>query len=173
MNTLEGTIIPSFIIQMIQKDLIQKLAQERIAERFPEVFIVSISVSPKNKITVELDKEGSYVSIEECVAVSRNIEHNLDREEQDFELQVSSAGLDKPFRVLKQYIKNIGNEVDVVLKDGTKFTGTLKAADNKEIKLETTRVEKPEGSKKKETIVEELALPMNKIKETKIVISFK
>jgi ribosome maturation factor RimP len=158
---------------MIQKDLVQKLAQERIDERFPEVFIVSISISPKNAITVELDKEGSYVSIEECVAVSRNIEHNLDREEQDFELQVSSAGLDKPLRVLKQYIKNYGKEVDVVMKEGAKYTGILKAADAKSLTIETTRVEKLEGSKKKETIVEDLTLAMSKIKDTKIVISFK
>lgn len=158
---------------MIQKDLIQKLAQERIDERFPEVFIVSIAISSKNAITVELDKEGSYVSIDECVAVSRNIEHNLDREIQDFELQVSSAGLDKPFRVFKQYIKNFGKEVEVVLKDGSKISGILKNSDGKHVVIETTKIEKPEGSKKKETIVEELTLPMNKIKETKIVISFK
>lgn len=158
---------------MIQKDLVRKLAQERIDERFPEVFIVEISISAKNSINVDLDKEGSYVSIEECMAVSRNIEHNLDREEQDFELQVSSAGLDKPFRVLKQYIKNIDKEVDVVMKDGAKLSGILKAADDKNITLETTRIDKLEGSKKKETIVEQHVLALAKIKETKIVISFK
>ncbi|MFN5416779.1 MAG: ribosome assembly cofactor RimP [Flavobacteriia bacterium] len=158
---------------MIQKDLVRKLAQERIDERFPEVFIVDISISAKNSINVDLDKEGSYVSIEECMAVSRNIEHNLDREVEDFELQVSSAGLDKPFRVLKQYIKNIDKEVDVVMKDGVKLSGILKAADDKNITLETTRVEKLEGMKKKETIVEQLVLALAKIKETKIVISFK
>ena len=158
---------------MIQKDLVRKLAQERIDERFPEVFIVDISISAKNSINVDLDKEGSYVSIEECMAVSRNIEHNLDREVEDFELQVSSAGLDKPFRVLKQYIKNLNKEVDVVMKDGAKLSGILKAADDKNITLETTRVEKLEGMKKKETIVEQHVLALAKIKETKIVISFK
>lgn len=158
---------------MIQKEIIRKLAQERIDERFPEVFIVDISISTRNSITVELDKENSYVSIEECVAVSRNIEHNLDREVQDFELHVSSAGLDKPFRVLKQYLKNIEKEVDAVLKDGTKISGILKQVDEQKISIETTRTEKPEGKKKKETIVEQIELPMSKIKETKIVISFK
>lgn len=158
---------------MIQKEIIRKLAQERIDERFPEVFIVDISISSKNSINVDLDKEGSYVSIEECMAVSRNIEHNLDREEQDFELQVSSAGLDKPLRVLKQYIKNIDKEVDVVMKDGVKLSGILKEADDKNITLETTRTEKLEGMKKKETIVEQHVLALAQIKETKIVISFK
>ncbi len=158
---------------MIQKDVVRKLAQERIDERFPEVFIVDISISAKNSIHVELDKKSSYVSIDECVAVSRNIEHNLDREQQDFELHVSSAGLDKPLRVLAQYEKNIGREVDIVLKEGEKLSGTLLAASEKELTLETTRMEKPEGKKKKEKITEQHVLPMNKIKETKIVISFK
>lgn len=158
---------------MIQKELVRKLAQERIDERFPEVFIVDISISSRNSINVELDKKGSYVSIDECVAVSRNIEHNLDREAQDFELQVSSAGLDKPFRVMKQYYKNRDKEVDVVMKDGSKHSGILKDASEQQISLEITRVEKPEGAKKKETIVELIELPMSDIKETKIVISFK
>lgn len=158
---------------MIQKEVVRKLAQERIDERFPEVFIVDISISAKNAIHVELDKSVGYVAIDECVAVSRNIEHNLDREAQDFELHVSSAGLDKPLRVLPQFIKNIDREVDVVLKEGGKLSGILKAATNKEITLETSRMEKLEGKKKKELIVEQHVLPMTKIKETKIVISFK
>jgi ribosome maturation factor RimP len=158
---------------MIQKDLIRKLAQERIDERFPEVFIVDIKISAKNAIQVDLDKSNGYVSIEECVAVSRNIEHNLDREEQDFELNVSSAGLDQPFRVMKQFEKNIGNEVSILQKNGKLLEGILKQADEKELVLTTTRQEKIEGKKKKETIVEDVTLPMTTIKETKIVISFK
>lgn len=169
----EGTKNPLFYYPMIQKETVRQLAQERIDERFPEVFIVEISISAKNSINVELDKRNSYVSIEECVAVSRNIEHNLDREQQDFELHVSSAGLDKPLRVLAQFEKNIGKEVDVVLKDGDKLSGTLLAANEKSLTLETSRMEKPEGKKKKEKITEQLELPMSKIKETKIVISFK
>jgi ribosome maturation factor RimP len=158
---------------MIQKEIVRKLAQERIDERFPDVFIVAISISSKNIIKVELDKLNSYVSIEECVAVSRNIEHNLDREEQDFELSVSSAGLDQPLRVLKQYEKNIGKDVESILKDGNKIEGILKSFNEKELTLSTSRLDKKEGSKKKEIIVEDITLPMTKIKETKIVISFK
>jgi ribosome maturation factor RimP len=86
-NTAEGTKNPLFYYSMIQKEVVRKLAQERIDERFPEVFIVDISISRKKCIQVALDKSNGYVSIEECVAVSRNIEHNLDREEQDFELE--------------------------------------------------------------------------------------
>jgi ribosome maturation factor RimP len=172
-NTAEGTKNPLFYYSMIQKEVVRKLAQERIDERFPEVFIVDISISAKNAIQVALDKSNGYVSIEECVAVSRNIEHNLDREEQDFELSVTSAGLDQPFKVKQQYEKNLGKEVELLMKDGAKLQGILKSATDKELSLETTRQEKLEGKKKKETIVEEVSLAMSKIKETKIVISFK
>ena len=137
------------------------------------LFIVDISISATNVIHLELDKAEGYVSINECMSVSRNIEHNLDRESEDFELHVSSAGLDKPFRVLAQYTKNIGREVKVVTTDGKKMEGTLSTANEKEITLETSRKEKIEGKKKKELIVEQHVFPMNQIKETKIVISFK
>lgn len=124
-------------------------------------------------IHVELDKHEGNVAINDCMSVSRNVEHNLDREDADFELHVSSAGLDKPFRVLAQYTKNIGKEVKVVLHNGSKLEGILKAATETEITLETSRMEKPEGKKKKELIVEEHVFPLDQIKDTKIVISFK
>ena len=158
---------------MIQKETIRKLAQERIDELDAGLFIVEITISSKPSIYVELDKEEGYVAIDECVSVSRNIEHNLDRESQDFELHVSSAGLDKPLRVPKQFIKNIGREVSVIKKDGSSLTGILMASKAKQLTLEITKVEKLEGKKKKETVVEQIVLPMSQIKETKIVISFK
>ena len=107
------------------------------------------------------------------MSVSRNIEHNLDREEADFELSVTSAGLDKGLRVFPQYKKNIGREVDVKLVDGGEINGTMIDATPEQIVIQTTRKEKLEGKKKKEVIVEDHVLPMNKVKETKIVISFK
>ena len=109
----------------------------------------------------------------DCISVSRNIEHNLDREEEDFELSVTSAGLDKGLRVFPQYKKNIGREVDVKLVDGGEINGKMIDATPEQIVVQTTRKEKIEGKKKKEVIVEDHVLPMNKVKETKIVISFK
>ena len=106
------------------------------------------------------------------MAVSRNVEHNLDREEADFELHVSSAGIDRPLRVLAQYVKNVGRTVEVIKNDGAQIEGILKAASETEIEIETSRIEKIEGKKKKETIVEQIVLPLNSIKETKIVIIF-
>lgn len=158
---------------MISKKKIEELALERIDELDKGLFIVEIKVSSSNVIQVEIDAEEGNVAIEECVSVSRNIEHNLDREEQDFELQVSSAGLDKPFRVVKQYIKNVGEDVKVKLTEGGKLEGKLVDADETHFTIETTRKERIEGKKKKETIIEQHKLAYGDVKETKIVISFK
>lgn len=158
---------------MISKKTVLKLIDERIAELANGLFVVDLTISAANVIHVEIDKHEGNVSVSDCMSVSRNVEHNLDREEEDFELHVSSAGLDKPFRVPAQFAKNIGKEVKVVMLNGTKMTGELKSADEKELVLETSRNEKPEGKKKKELIIEQHVLPMDQIKETKIVISFK
>ncbi|MFN5032354.1 MAG: ribosome assembly cofactor RimP [Flavobacteriia bacterium] len=158
---------------MISKKKVLELADERMNELNSGLFVVDISISASNVIHLELDKSDGNVSINDCMSVSRNIEHNLDRESEDFELHVSSAGLDKPFRVLAQYIKNIGREVKLVTNDGKKHEGLLTAATAEEVTLEKSRMEKIEGKKKKELIVEQLVFPMTQIKETKIVISFK
>ena len=158
---------------MISKKKVQALAEERIEELDKGLYIVEITISSGNVIRIELDAEKGNVAIEDCVSVSRNVEHNLDREEQDFELQVSSAGLDKPLRVVKQYIKNIGEEVKVKLKEKGKIEGVLKSADNNGITIETATKERLEGKKKKVTVVKEHHLSFEEIKETKIVISFK
>lgn len=146
---------------------------ERIAEHDPNLFVVELKISSSNVISVELDKMNGNVSVEDCIKVSRNIEHNLDREKEDFELIVSSAGLDKGFRVLAQYQKNVGREVKVKLNEGGSVQGVLKQADSDKIVVETTRKEKIEGKKKKETIVEDIQIPMGNVKDAKVVISFK
>ena len=158
---------------MINKKTVKELAQERIEALDKGLYIVEIIVSSGNVIQIELDAEQGNVAIEDCVSVSRNVEHNLDRDEQDFELQVSSAGLDKPLRVLQQYVKNIGEEVKVKLKESGKIQGILTAADENEIVVETTSKERVDGKKKKVTVVKEHKLTFDEIKETKIVISFK
>src|SRR5690606_8963013 len=122
------------------------------------LFIVDLRISDTNVISLEIDSETGGVSIDDCVRVSRNIEHNLDREEQDFELSVSSAGLDKPLRVLKQYPKNIGRELKVKTVSGDKVEGVLTEADAEGIVLQTSRKERIEGKKKKELIVEDIPL---------------
>lgn len=158
---------------MINKKKIEELALERIAELDKDLFIVEISISASNSIRVEIDSAFGNVAIEDCISVSRNIEHNLDREDQDFELQVSSPGLDKPFRVVQQFKKNVGREVKLTPVNGVKLEGVLKSADDNGVVIETTRKERLEGKKKKVTVVEEHPFNYDEIKETKIVITFK
>lgn len=158
---------------MINKKKIEELALERITELDKDLFIVEISISASNSIRVEIDSAFGNVAIEDCISVSRNIEHNLDREEQDFELQVSSPGLDRPFRVVQQYKKNVGREVKLTPVNGVKLEGVLKSADDNGVVIETIRKERLEGKKKKVTVVEEHPFNYDEIKETKIVITFK
>lgn len=158
---------------MINKKQIEALIAERIAELDNGLFVVELNISATNVITVELDKHEGSVSVSDCMSVSRNVEHNLNREEQDFEITVSSAGLDKPFRVLAQYQKNLGRDVKVKLEDGTKLEGKLIEVDATKIVVENSHKAQVEGKKKKEVVVEQHTLPLNSIKETKIIISFK
>ena len=120
---------------MISKKEIVKLAEERIKELDNGNYLVDVTVSLKNAISVKMDNLNGGVSVKDCVSVSRNIEHNLDREKEDFELQVSSPGLDKPSMVMQQYLKNIGKQVSVVTLGNVTLTGELVEASQKEISL--------------------------------------
>lgn len=158
---------------MISKQKVKELAEERIKDRDERLFIVELTISSSNVIRLELDKTEGNVSIEDCMSVSRNIEHNLDREDDDFELHVSSAGLDKPLRVHAQYVKNIGRDLDVKLKSKEKVTGTLISVDEAGIVLKREEKQAVEGKKKKELVVIENKIAFSDINEAKIVISFK
>lgn len=158
---------------MISKKKVKQLIEERIEELDNGLFIVDLRISSNNQINVELDKYEGNVSVDDCIRVSRNVEHNLDREEADFELNVSSAGLDKGLRVFAQYKKNIGRDVKVKRKEGSKIEGTMIDATEEQIVVQNSRKERIEGKKKKQTIVEDHIIPMSNILETKIVISFK
>lgn len=155
---------------MITNAQIQELIADRLVEK--NCFVVYLDVKPGNNIQLELDSPNG-LSISDCIDFSRQIEHNLDREAEDFELHVSSPGLDKPLRVFQQYQKNIGRDIKVVLLDDKKVEGNLEEVNESEIKLTYTLTEKIEGKKKKlKKIVEEI-IPFTNIKETTIIISFK
>ncbi|MEQ8625505.1 MAG: ribosome assembly cofactor RimP [Vicingaceae bacterium] len=155
---------------MISKQQIETLVKEKIADT--EYFIVDVAVSPSNQIRVEIDGDRG-VKIQDCVAISRHIEDTFDREEEDFELTVSSAGMDQPFKILRQYQRYIGREVELKTTGGEKMKGLLKGANETEVTLEIANKEKVEGKKKKQIIIKEHQIPMEEVKETKVVISFK
>ena len=156
---------------MISKNRIIELAQERINELDNGNYLVDVSVSAKNVILVKMDNLNQGVSIKDCVSVSRNIEHNLDRETQDFELKVSSPGLDQPFMVYEQYLKNVGKTIEVISNDSS-LKGELLTVSPDEIELKQTEKIKNKTTKKKETLETIHKILMNEIKETRIVISF-
>ncbi len=155
---------------MITEKKIRQLIAEKIEGT--EYYILSLEIKPGNGIVVELESSGP-VSISDCVDISRQIEHNLDREAEDFSLQVSSPGLDKPLRHFKQYIKNLGRDLKIMRTNGTEIEGTVTAADESGITLHTVRKERVEGKKKKELIEENHQLSYPEIKQAKIIINFK
>jgi ribosome maturation factor RimP len=157
---------------MVSKNKVIALAQQRIKELDNGNYLVKVSISAKNVISVKMDNLNGGVSIKDCVSVSRNIEHNLDRESEDFELQVSSPGLDQPFVVKEQYQKNIGQKVNVITSDDKLISGELIASENDEITLKEVNIVKNPTTKKKEIIENIHLLKMKHIKETKLIISF-
>ena len=154
---------------MTDKDKIVQLVHEKLDEG---MFLVDVHVNAANVIRVFIDSFDG-VSIEQCVAVSRHIEHHLDREKEDFELQVSSPGLSEPFRVKEQYLKNVGRQLEIDFTDGKKITGLLHAALPEYILIESSSREMVEGHKKKQLVVKEYQIEYSDIKSAKVVVSFK
>lgn len=149
---------------MIEKDAIQREVESVLEGT--DNFVVEIKVKAGNKITVSLDSD-TDISIDDCIEITRHIESVFDREVEDYELMVSSAGIDQPYKMLRQYIKNIGREVEVTFSDGTVFSGKLVAADKDKFSVyRKTKVKKIETEETKEILYTE-------IKHTKEVISFK
>ena len=129
---------------------------------------MDIKVNAANVITVFFDRmEG--VQVEHCLAISKYVEEHFDREVEDYELTVCSAGLDNSFRVDEQYQKYIGKEVGVLLKNGRRKKGVILSFDDA-LLLE---VEKKKKGSRKEFILEEVSIPKDEIKETKLKINFK
>jgi ribosome maturation factor RimP len=124
---------------MISKDKIKQLLDEHLTGT--PLFLVELKISGRNQIHVYLDGDKG-VPISSCVEVSRLIESNLDREVEDFELEVSSVGLDRPLILPRQFRKNVGREIIYVNEEGKKVKATLMAADESGITVEKEKVKK-------------------------------
>jgi ribosome maturation factor RimP len=146
---------------MITTEQIEKLVNEKLLNK--DVFLVDIHIRHGNRISVFLDSD-TAVNIKTCAELSRYIESNLDRESEDFELEVSSAGLDQPLKLQRQYVKNIGKELKITGVDDKSFVAELIAVEGDSVSLVI-----PENKKLK-TPKKELNLPFKEIKEAKIVI---
>ncbi|MDR2042663.1 MAG: ribosome assembly cofactor RimP [Tannerella sp.] len=155
---------------MIEKDIIVHLAEAHLATS--ECYLVEVSVTPDNRIVVEIDHD-TAVGIDDCAALSRYIEKQLDRDAEDFDLEVGSTGISTPFKIVRQYVKNRGNEVEMQLLNGEKLTGTLQAADEQGVTLALVREVKPEGAKRKVKVLEERRYAYSEIRYTRNTVRFK
>lgn len=155
---------------MTLKEKVQVLIDQAF-EEYPTLFLIEYKISPDNKIVVTIDGDQG-VTLQDCINVSRAIEHNLDREEEDFALEVASAGAATPLKLLRQYPKNIGRKLKVITLDQEKFEATLEGVVDNGIVLKwKSREPKPVG-KGKITVEKEETIPFENIKEASVIISF-
>ena len=152
------------------REKVTELLQQALDEN-PSLFLIDLSIVDGNQIRVVLDGDDG-VKVEHCMAVSRAIEHNLDREEHDFSLEVMSAGVSEPLTLERQYRKNLGRKLKVKTQEGTSIEGELTLVDSNQITLNwKAREPKPIG-KGKVTVQKEAVLPYDQIVEAKVMITF-
>ena len=135
-------------------------------------YLVDVTVSKDNEIEVIIESEEGRIELDDCVAISRYFETCFDREKEDYDLTVTSAGLDLPFKVLKQYLKAVGSKVEVQLKGGKKLIATLTAADEESITLSYTAKEAVDGKKKKELVEHNDRFTMDQVNSVRPYIEF-
>ena len=155
---------------MIDKNIVKKLVDEWLEGK--DYFLTDLTVSPDDRIVVEIDHEEG-VWIEDCVELSRHIENNLDREQEDFELEVGSAGIGQPFKVLRQYEINQGQRVEVLTKEGKKLQGVLGNVTAEGFTLTVSEKVREEGKKRPVLVDRELPFTYDAVKSTKYIIDFK
>ena len=154
---------------MIAKQNVAEIVDQWLADK--EYFLVDVSVSSDNRIVVEID-HAEGVWIDDCVELSRFIEASLNRDEEDYELEVGSAGIGQPFKVLQQYVNHIGKEVEVLAKDGKKYRGVLTRAEQDDFSITVQVKEKPEGAKRPVLVDREYTWRYDETKYTKYLIKF-
>jgi len=155
---------------MIEKNIVSGIVNEWLEDK--DYFLVDVSVSPDDKIVVEID-HAEGVWIDDCVELSRFIESKLDREEEDYELEVGSAGIGQPFKVLQQYLIHVGKDVEVLTREGKKLEGVLKEVNEENFTITITKKVKPEGVKRPKLVEEDITYAYSDVKYTKYLISFK
>lgn len=153
---------------MINKAKIAELVNEKLTD---DQFLVDVTISAGNVIHIMVDSD-SGISINQIVEISKHVDGSLDRDAEDFELSVFSAGLTEPFKLVRQYKKNEGKEIEVLLLNGQKLSGLLIGVNEQAIDLEVTTKEKLEGSKKKELVTKVHHLEYSEIKEAKKILKF-
>ena len=154
---------------MIDKNVVTRIVDEWLEGK--DYFLVDVTVSPDDKIVVEID-HAEGVWIDDCVELSRFIESKLNREEEDYELEVGSAGIGQPFKVLKQYQIHVGKDVEVLGKDGKKWVGTLTDVTEENFTIVIEVKIKPEGAKRPKLVEQSVTFTYDEIKYTKYFLVF-
>ena len=166
---MRGRKVPSFYSSML-KNKVDQLLKNALEER-QDLFLINMTMGADNAIKVIIDGDNG-VLVRDCMFISRAIEHNLDREEEDFSLEVLSAGAASPLTMPRQYKKNIGRNLEVKTNDDNNIEGQLVEANEKSIQLKwKTREPKPIG-KGKVTVTKEATIALEDIKEAKVKIKF-
>lgn len=137
-----------------------------------DVFIVDITVSAANDVVVELDSP-TGIDLDFCAGLNRRLNEKFDREDEDYSLEVGSASLTAPFKVKGQYEKNLGNDVEVLTRDGKKLKGVLTAVTDADFTIEVQRKVKEPGAKRPVMVAEPVVIPMDQAKQVCYVIDFK
>ena len=155
---------------MIEKQKVKELVEQWLDGK--DYFLTDLTVTPDDFITVEID-HADGVWIDDCVQLSRFIEEHLDRDVEDFELEVGSAGLGQPFKVLRQWQNHVGKEVEIITNDNRKLKGTLKEADAQHVVLTTLQKMQVEGKKRPVMQNVDIEIPMADVKSGRYLIDFK
>ena len=171
---IQGADSPLILCTVINKymkisEIIDAIDSEIVARG---LYIIDVTVSKDNDVEVTIESEEGKVELEDCVEISRFFETKFDRETEDYSLTVTSAGLDQPFKVLKQYIKSIGKKVEVQLKGGKKMVAVLEAADEESITLKYSQKEAVEGKKKKEIVEHVDRFTMDQVNSVRPFVEF-
>ena len=171
---IQGADSPLILCTVINKymkksEIIDALESEIVARG---LYIIDVTVSKDNDVEVTIESEEGKVELEDCVEISRFFETKFDRETEDYSLTVTSAGLDQPFKVLKQYIKSIGKKVEVQFKGGKKMVAVLEAADEESITLKYSQKEAVEGKKKKEIVEHVDRFTMDQVNAVRPFVEF-
>lgn len=154
---------------MIDKTALSSFIEKQLEGT--DLFLVELRISASNEICVEIDSDTS-VDIDECVALTKAIEEEFSRDDEDYELEVGSAGLTSPFKVKRQYVKNIGHEVETLSTDGKKYRGLLRSAGDDSFTIVSEEKVKHEGEKRPVVEQVEHTFPYDQVKYTKYLLQF-
>ena len=154
---------------MIDKAALQAFVEKELENT--DYFLVDLKVSSDNVINVEIDSDNN-VDIDDCITLTRKIEEAFPRDDEDYELEVGSSGLTTPFKVVRQYEKHIGDEVEVLTRDGRKLHGLLKEAGKERFVIEISEKVKPEGAKRPVMQTRDVDFGYDEVKSVVYVLKF-